>query len=383
MKTAIIGVGNMGHKYASMIYEGTIPGCELSAITRVRGVYKEKLQNAIDSGLKIYESAEDLFASLETGSLELDAVIIATPHYSHEPLAVRAFQNGLHVLCEKPSGVYTRQGRQMEEASEAFGKTFGMIFHQRTFPVYQKLREIVQSGCYGVIKRVNWTVSNWYRPDSYYTSGSWRATWNKDGGGVLLNQCPHNIDLLQWICGMPVRVQAFCHEGRYHSIEVEDDVTAYFEWNSGATGTFITSTGEAPGINRLEIALDDALIRCENGRLTIGETMPEMGMHEPEYRRIALNHFAKIKGTWKELNVEAEEDPYGIILRNFADACAGKSKCIAPGSEGRKSLMISNAAYLSSWKRQMIELPKLNSPEERIFETVFEEMLNKKIEERH
>ena len=378
MKTAIIGVGNMGHKYAFMMYEGKIPGCELAAITRVRGVYKERLGKAIQEGLPVYEGAEKLFEAVEDGSLKLDAVVIATPHYSHEPLAVRAFKNGLHVLCEKPSGVYTRQGRIMEEAAAISGKTFGMIFHQRTFPIYRKLREIVQSGMYGEIKRINWTVSDWYRPNSYYASGSWRATWAKDGGGVLLNQCPHNIDLLQWITGMPVKIQAFCQEGRYHPIEVEDDVTAYLVYENGATGTFITSTGEAAGVNRLEISLDDALITCENGTLVISETMPELGMHEPEFRKTCTESFVKVKGTKKEMKFDAEEDPYGIILRNFTDACAGKAECIAPGSEGRKSLMISNGAYLSSWKKQMIDLPAINSPEERVFETEFEEMLAQK-----
>jgi len=378
MKAAVIGVGNMGHKYAVMMYEGQIPGCELSALTRVRGVYKERLAKALEAGIPVYDSADLLFEDVESGSLRLDAVIIATPHYSHEALAKRAFQNRLHVLCEKPSGVYTRQGREMEEAAAASGKTFGMIFHQRTFPVYRKLRKIVQSGMYGKIKRVSWIVSDWYRPDSYYASGSWRATWSKDGGGVLLNQCPHNIDLLQWILGVPARVQAFSHEGRYHPIEVEDDVTMYLEWENGATGTFITSTGEAPGINRLEISLENALIRCENGTLMIGETEPELGMPEPEYRKTSENQFAKIKGTWKEIRCEAEEDPYGIILRNFTEACTGKEECIAPGSEGRKSLMISNAAYLSSWKKRMIELPKINSSEERDFEAMFEVMLEEK-----
>ena len=379
MKTAVIGVGNMGHKYAAMIYEGNIPGCELSALTRVKGVYRERLETALKEGLPVYESADALFQDAESGRLKLDAVIIATPHRSHEPLAVRAFQMGLHVLCEKPSGVCTRQGRKMEEAAQASGRVFGMIFHQRTFPVYQKLREIVQSRQYGEIKRVNWTVSDWYRPNSYYASGSWRATWEKDGGGVLLNQCPHNIDLLQWITGMPEVIQAFCREGRYHPIQVEDDAVIYMEWENGAAGTFITSTGEAPGVNRLEIALEDALIRCENGALMIGEVRPELGMREMEYRQTSEESFRKIQGTWKELAFETEADPYGVILRNFTAACDGKEECIAPGSEGRKSLMISNAAYLSSWKREMIALPKINSPEERVFEAEFERMLGEKI----
>ena len=379
MKTAVIGVGNMGHKYVSMIYEGKVPGCELAAITRVRGVYRKKLEAVLSAGIPVYESAEALYDDVSSGKLDLDAVIIATPHISHAPIAVRAFDIGLHVLCDKPAGVYTRQGRLMEEAAERSGKTFGMIFQQRTFPVYQKLREIVQSGEYGAIKRVSWTVSDWYRPESYYTSGSWRATWEKEGGGVLLNQCPHNLDILQWIVGVPERIQAFCHEGRYHAIEVEDDVTMYMEWETGATGTFVTSTGEAPGVNRLEIALEDALIRCENGSIMIGENQTELGMHEPEYRKTSTDSYRKIRGTWKELKFEPQADAYGIILRNFTAACAGKAECIAPGSEGRKSLLISNGAYLSSWKRQLVHLPKINTSEERYFETEFERMLKEKI----
>lgn len=378
LKTAVIGVGNMGSKYASLLQEKKIQGMELAALTRLRSPYRELLQPSIDAGVPVFESADLLFEAVEKGELDLDCVIIATPHYSHEEIAVRAFKNGLNVLCDKPSGVYSRQARTMEEAADRSGKVFSMVFNQRTLPIYQKLREIVLGGEYGGIKRVHWTITDWYRPEKYYTSNSWHATWDKDGGGVLLNQAPHNLDLLQWICGMPVRVQAFCHEGRFHNIEVEDDVTAYLEWENGATGTFTTSTGDAPGINRLEISLEEALIICENGKLRIGSVLQEMGMKESEYRASSEDFFRKIKGTWTEMSFETEPAPYLKVLQAFSDECNGTGASIASGKEGRHSLILSNAMYLSSWEKRMVELPEPGSDFEKEFEADFENWLEKK-----
>lgn len=379
LRTAVIGVGNMGSKYASLIQDKKITGMELSALTRVRGSYRELLMPSITAGVPVFETADELFEAVEKGSLQLDAVIIATPHYSHEELAVRAFHNGLHVLSDKPSGVYTRQARRMEETSIQTGKVFGMVFNQRTAPVYQRLHDIVVSGRYGSLKRVNWIVTDWYRPNQYYTSSSWHATWDKDGGGVLLNQCPHNLDLLQWICGMPAVVQGFCKEGHFHDIEVEDDVTAYMEWENGATGTFITSTGDAPGVNRLEISLSEAMIVCENNSLKIGELTQEMGGKEEDYRKNSTDFFRKIKGTWTTENFEKVENPYQIVMQGFVNECLGTGKCIASGLEGRKSLMLANAIYLSSWKHTMVSIPKEGSKEEISFEKEFEEYLGQKI----
>lgn len=378
MKTAVIGVGNMGSRYAGLLQDGMIDGLELAALTRVRGKIRDLLQPSIDRGIPVFESAEDLFYACEQGKLSLDAVIIATPHYSHEKIAVRAFGNGLHVLSDKPSGVYSRQARQMEEAALQSGKTFSMVFNQRALPLYQTLKEIVDSGRFGALKRVSWVVTDWYRPESYYTSSSWHATWAGDGGGILLNQCPHNLDLLQWICGMPSRVQAFCREGRFHNIEVEDDVTLYMEWENGASGTFVSSTGDAPGINRLEISLEEALLVCENGMIRVGCLEPELGMKEAEYRAVSQDHFRKIKGTWTEIEPGAAADPYQTVLQKFADACRHRGRSLAEGSEGRKSLLISNAAYLSSWERRMVDIPVIGSREERDFEENFERWLLQK-----
>lgn len=375
IRTAVIGVGNMGSRYASILQSGEIDGMELAALTRIGAAYRDKLLPSIEKGVPVYESADDLFKAVEDGAIVLDAVIIATPHYAHEELAVRAFRNGLHVLCDKPSGVYSRQARLMEEAADESGKVFSMVFNQRTLPVYKEIKDIVASGKYGSLKRVNWVVTDWYRPEMYYKSSSWHATWEKDGGGVLLNQCPHNLDLLQWICGNPVRVQGFCHEGRFHDIEVEDDVTAYFEWDNGATGTFITSTGDAPGINRLEISLEEAMIVCEGGKIRVGELEQEMGGKEADYRKKSTDFFRKIKGTWSEIIPDKEDKPYEKVIQGFADEISGKGKSIADGREGRKSLLLSNAIYLSSWDRQMVEVPVIGSSYELEFEQRFEKRL--------
>lgn len=373
MKIAVIGMGNMGSQYAALISENRIAGMELTAATRVRPEKMESLRRVLPEDLYICPSVQALYEAYDRQDVELDAVIIATPHDSHAAIAKGAFQRGLHVLCDKPAGIYSRQAREMTEAYEKAKKEnpdlqFGFIFHQRTYPVYQRLRELVQSKIYGKVRRVNWVVTNWYRPDAYYTENAWRGTWKLDGGGVLLNQCPHNLDLMQWIAGMPSAVQGFCHEGKYHPIEVEDDVTAYLEWKNGATGILIASTGEAPGVNRLEISLENALIVCEEEKIRIcGLDRPER-----EYREEKDNIFQKPKSIWKEEIPEKEQCPYETVLHDFA---AGKMT--AEGYEAKNSLLLSNAIYLSSWECNKIKIPE-EGTEERAFERKFERYLKKK-----
>lgn len=373
LRTAVIGMGNMGSKYAELIAAGKIDRMKLAAVTRVRPERMETLKEVLPADLPVYPSADELYAAVDSGELKLDAVIIVTPHYAHEKQAEDAFSRGLHVLCDKPAGVYSRQARQMLEAKKP-ELQYAFVFHQRTFPVYRKLRELVQSGRYGSLKRVNWVVTDWYRPNAYYRSGSWRATWAGDGGGTLLNQCPHNLDLLQWICGMPVRVQAFCHEGKYHPIQVEDEVTAYMEWENGATGIFIASTGEAPGVNRLELSMDNALIVCENETLRVCE----LDKPEIEYREKSTDLFVRPGSTWSDMECDVSQAPYELVLNNFAAAVRGEEQPVAPGEEAGNSLRLSNAIYLSSWQGRMVELPLSGTAKEREFEAAFEECLEKK-----
>ena len=278
-------------------------------------------------------------------------------------------QRGLCVLCDKPAGITSAAARRMEQARPA-GLVCGYIFQQRTFPSYRAIRQLVHSGRLGGVKRVSWTVTDWYRSNAYYAGSGWRGSWEKDGGGTLLNQCPHNLDMLQWICGMPARTRAFCHNGKYHPIPVEDEVTAYLEWPGGATGVFTASTGEAPGVNRLEIALDDGLIVCEPE----GVKIARLDQPEQVYRNAPGTGFEKPAAHWESHPMEKNPDAYADVLRNFAQ-CIRKGDpdgMLAPWAEGRKSLMLSNAIYLSSWTGQTVELPAPDSAAGRAFEAAFE-----------
>lgn len=379
MKVGIIGMGNMGSKYAQLISKGEIAGMELSAITRVSQERWDSIKDYVSADLHRFNSGDDMFDAVDKGVLKLDAVIIVTPHYSHETLAIKAFERGISVLCDKPAGVYSKQARNMLEAYNAVKKDnphllYGYIFHQRTFPIYKKIKQIVDSGEYGKMKRVNWVVTDWYRSNAYYESGSWRATWKYDGGGTLLNQCPHNLDLLVWICGEPESVTGFCREGQYHPIEVEDEVTAYFEWENGASGVFIASTGEAPGVNRLEISLDNALLVCENGQLRIAV----LDKPEIEYRNGTGDLFAKPAYKWHDIEVEAPDKAYNKVLESFA-----RGEMVAAGEEAIKSLYISNAIYLSSWESCKVEMPKTGTVYEKQFEHKFEMGLSRKSAENY
>lgn len=374
VKVAIIGAGNMGSGYARMVLRGEVSDVELAAITRIKPERLEKLPEITEKNIPIYQSAEELFAAVREGKLEVDAVVIATPHNAHEAQTVEALGLGLHVLCDKPSGVFSSQARRMNAVADGSDKVFGMMFNQRTNPIYRKMKEIVEQKIYGEIKRVNWVITDWYRPDYYYDCVAWRGTWSGDGGGTLLNQCPHNLDLLQWICGMPKQVQAFCKEGKYHNIQVEDEVTAYLEFEQGATGTFYATTGEAPGINRLEISLEDALLVCEGGKLRVCE----LGFREAEYRKSSTDCFAKLNGQWKDVECPGENTMHQGVFQNFVNCIQGREVLFVDGREGLKSLLLSNAMYLSSWERRMIDLPESES-EWQEFEAAFAQEMEKKL----
>jgi predicted dehydrogenase len=284
----------------------------------------------------------------------IDALLIATPHFDHTPTGVAAFKAGLHVLVEKPISVHKADAELLIAAARRRKKqVFAAVFNQRTDPFYQKIRELIQTGELGEIRRVNWIITNWFRPDAYYGSSAWRATWKGEGGGVLLNQCPHNLDLFQWMFGMPRRVRAFCGFGRYHRIEVEDDVTAYFEFKNGATGVLITSTGEAPGTNRLEITAERGRVVFEDDKLTFTRNEAPMS----EFSRTTTEPFARPATTDHVIAIEGHGGQHNEILQNFVDAILDGAPLIAPGAEGVNSVELANAMLLSAWTNKTIELP--------------------------
>lgn len=348
VRIGIIGIGGMGSFHAQYLVNGEVPGAQLTAVCDVNPERLEWAKEKLGSGIQLFDNAEALIVS---GSV--DAVMIATPHYYHPPLAVQAFEEGLHVLCEKPAGVYTKQVREMNDAAVKSGKVFSMMYNQRTNPLYQKLRELIQSGELGEITRTNWIITNWFRTQAYYNSGGWRATWAGEGGGVLLNQDPHQLDLWQWTCGMPKRVRAFCGFGKFHDIEVEDDVTAYVEYENGATGIFVTTTGEAPGTNRFEIAGDKGKIVIEDGKLTFWR----LRTPRSQFIKECPESFAQPE-CWKiDVPVNGRETGHAGITANWVDAILKGTPLLAPGIEGINGLQISNAMHLSAWTDDWVNIP--------------------------
>lgn len=349
IKLGIIGIGNMGSAHAKSIIDGKCPEFELTAIADVKPKRLEWAKKELSDGIALFDNAEEM---LDSGLIE--ACIVSIPHYDHAKYAMECMKRGIHVMVEKPAGVYTKQAREMNAEAEKHPEVvFGMMFNQRTNWIYRKMREMVQSGIYGNIRRTNWIITNWYRPQAYYDSGDWRATWSGEGGGVLLNQCPHQLDLWQWICGMPKKIDAHLHYGLWHDIEVEDDVTAYAEYENGATGVFITSTGDAKGTNRFEIQLDKAKIIAEDDKLYVFE----FDMTEQEFSKTNTEPFGCVDG--HEVKVESDgENPQHIgVINAWGGAILRGEPLTAGGEEGINGLMISNAMHLSSWLNKEIELP--------------------------
>ena len=348
VRIGIIGIGNMGSGHAKSIAAGNCPEIELAAVCDIN---PERLEWAKENLPETVARFDDAIKMMESGLI--DAVIVAVPHYFHPQYAMEGFKHHLHVMCEKPAGVYTKQVREMNAAAEKADVAFGMMFNQRTNCVYRKMKEIVDSGEMGAIRRTNWIITNWYRPQAYYDSGAWRATWSGEGGGVLLNQCPHQLDLFQWICGMPKKVDAHLQFGHWHDIEVEDDVTAYFEYENGATGVFITSTGDAPGSNRFEITLDKGKLVVENDKLYKWE----LSVPEPEWTKICKNPFDKPEITFSEVETDGLNPQHNGVLNAFAAHILHGTPLVANGVEGIRGLTISNAMHLSSFLGHPVELP--------------------------
>ena len=362
IRLGILGFGNIGKVHADNIIGEKCPNVELSAICDLKEARleeaKEKAPNA-----KLFTSYEEM---LKSG--DIDSVLIAVPHYDHPKFAIMAMQNGIHTLVEKPAGVYTKQVKEMNEVAKSCDVVFGLMMNQRTNCIYRKMREIVKSGELGEIRRTNLIITDWYRPQIYYNSGDWRATWSGEGGGVLLNQCPHNLDLWQWICGMPTKIEAKLHFGKWHDIEVEDDVSAYCEYANGATGVFVTTTGDTPGTNRFEITFEKGKLLAENNKLTMWKNV----MSEPEFSRTNDNPFARPDFEVIDVETDGENPQHSGVLNAFADAILNGGELIARGEEGINGLTISNAMHLSAWTGKAVDLTNFD-------DELFYEELSKRI----
>jgi predicted dehydrogenase len=369
VRLGLIGLGNIGQHHAAYLLASKVNRAELVAVS---DALASKLDNY--KSLKTYPSAEDLIRSGD-----VDAVIIATPHFQHTSLGIAALSRGLHVMVEKPISAHKADAERLIAAHRARPEcVFAGMFQLRAEPRYLKIQRLIQSGEFGQIIRLSWIMTDWFRTEAYYTSGGWRATWKGEGGGVLLNQCLHNLDVLQWLVGMPTRVRGFCQLGRFHNIEVEDNVTAYLEFPGGATGTFVSSTGEAPGTNRLEIVGTRGRVVLENNRLLFTRNDTDA----LEFSKTAKLGFAKPEVWNVDIPFENAANGHAILMQNFVNAILDKEPLIAPGAEGIHSVELANVILFSSLLGRDIDLPMDSATyEAKLNELIANSKLQKRVVE--
>ncbi|MFT4613952.1 MAG: putative dehydrogenase [Bacteroidia bacterium] len=346
VRLAVIGLGNIAGQHIENIRSGAVADCKVTALcSRSASPLSEDL--AEDLGTPHFTDMNSLI-----GSGCCDAVLIATPTWNHFDAGAAALEAGLHVMMEKPIGLSVLQGEQLL-ALQRKEQVFALMLNQRTDPLFLTMREVIQSGQLGPITRTHWTMTNWFRPEVYFQVSDWRATWRGEGGGLLVNQCIHNLDIFQWLCGMPSSVQSFCQFGKYHDIEVEDEATAYFEYPDGATGLFVGSTGEAPGVNRFDIVGDEGALYFDGERLLLSRNTPATSAYNKDTRDM----FGMPQCEVVDITPPREGNQHAAVLNNFVCAIQRDEPLIAPAQEGLASLSLANAMLLSTWAQEKIELP--------------------------
>jgi predicted dehydrogenase len=371
VRLGIIGMGNIGKHHAGYLLDGRVPRGDLVAVCSTSPA---KLEGYRAKGLKIFDAGEKLIRSGDA-----DAVIIATPHYQHTPLGIAALEAGLHVMVEKPISAHKADAERLVAAARNHPRLkFSGMFQLRVEPRYQQIQKLIRDGDLGDTVRMSWLITDWFRTEAYYASGGWRATWKGEGGGVLLNQCLHNLDVLAWLLGMPARVRGFCQLGRYHNIEVEDNVTAYLEYPNGATGIFVTSTGETPGTNRFELAGTRGKAVLEHNKLSFTRNAVDM----LEWSRTATVGFSKPDVSQIETHVDNAAAPHATLMRNFVDAILDGVPLLVPGEEGLHSVELANVMLYSSLIGQTVELPLDGAAfEKKLQELIAQSRFEKKVVE--
>ncbi len=369
IRIGIIGMGNIGSHHAGYLLAGKVKRCELKAVS---DAFPDKLVSYKQRGLKIFADGEELIRSGE-----VDAVIIATPHYQHTTLGIAALQAGLHVMVEKPISAHKADAERLIAVRQKHPKqVFGAMFQMRTEPRYAKIKQLIDAGELGQIVRFSWIITEWFRSEAYYASGGWRATWKGEGGGVLLNQCLHQLDMLQWLLGMPARVRSFVQLGRFHHIEVEDDVTAYLEFPNAANGIFVSNTGEAPGSSRLEIIGEMGKLLLENDKLLFIRNEVSM-IQQCKNSKLGFQK----PGVWNiDIPISTEPSQHATLTQNFIDAILDGTPLAVPGEEGIRSVELANVLLYSGLVNQTIELPLDSAAyEKKLNELIASSKIEKKV----
>lgn len=383
MKTVqmgIIGLGSQGQTYAQLIGEEEVPFANLRAVCTSSEEKGEAIRARFPQ-VTVYKTYEEMIRSGQ-----VDAIITCAPHKINTQIAYESLRENVHVLLEKPAGISAEEVRYLTEyAATKPDLTFSMMFNQRTHPLYQKVRHLIQDGVIGEVRRMNWIVTNWWRPQAYYDSSSWRATWKGEGGGVLVNQAAHQLDLLQWLFGLPSKVFAKVNYGFKRTIAVEDDVTVLLDFDEGKTGVFTTCTHDIFGTDRLEILGDQGKLLIENGKTLTVSTLPvseqdiSEKMSEENVREIVqgkkdlstlyTTETQNFKSVWGEQHIR--------LITNFVQAIRGEEQLIAPGADGLNAVQLSNAIHLSSWLEQEVEIPA----DEKLFNEQLAEQIVKELKE--
>ncbi len=343
IRVGIVGLGNQGSSYLFNIFEqGKVEKGEVVAVCDSNPAKLENVRKKTGLQLQYFT---DYIEMLDSGLC--DMVMVETPHYQHPEIVMECLKRDIHAIADKPAGVYTEHVKEMNEFAKGKKAKFTVMFNQRTNCIYRKMREVIKEGGIGELQRVTWIITDWYRTQAYYNTGSWRATWKGEGGGVLINQCPHQLDLVQWVVGqLPQSVRGFCKYGKWHDIEVEDEVTAYFEYANGASGVFITTTGECPGTNRFEISGTKGKLLCENGKLSYWKLAEDS---QDVSNRITDNPFEDIDMEEVDLETDGNNPQHAGIINNFIASILGEEELFVKGEDGLACVELMNAIELSGW----------------------------------
>lgn len=352
IKVALIGFGGMGQAYARMIYAGLVPQLSLVGVC-CRNEPGQQLLKGEFPGVAIYRDAYEMAAHCD----DYDAVLIVTPHTNHVELGLRFASLGKHILMDKPAGIDAGSVAELVCCCEGKNVSYGMIFQNRMLPAFRKSKELLESGALGTLHRAIWVCNNWYRSPAYHRSAGWRSTWTTECGGLMINQNPHYVDLWNWLFGLPDRVYADMQFGRYNDFLVDDAVDIQFSYDNGFHGTMISATGEAPGVNRLEIW-------GSKGRLTVDETarvfFDENEMSTEEFGRVNTEKFAGIPHNQREIELTKPENLYLDIFRNFAKHLLEGEPLCADGYDGLLEVQLANAVYVSGWEEKKVAVPVIN-----------------------
>ena len=349
VRVALIGFGGMGQTYAKMIYNGMVAGMKLVGVCCRNGVGQALLREAF-SGVDIYPDAD----AMADSAVDYDAVLIVTPHTSHIPLGLKFAALGKHILLDKPAGVSAGDVQVLLDKCKEMGVSFGMVFNNRQLPAFRAAKAFLDSGALGELHRAIWVCNSWYRSPAYHRSASWRSSWGGECGGLMLNQNPHYLDMWQWFFGLPDRVYAYMQFGRYNDFLVDDAVDIQFVYDSGFHGTFISATGEAPGVNRLDIWGTKGKLTVENGERV---TFDENALSTVEFGKVNTEKFATIPHAIRELPLEAMENPYRRVFENYARHILTGEPLFADGSDGLRTAQLTNAIYLSGWEERRVRVP--------------------------